>query len=163
MTKRCCAIARGFGDLRLIWILYPRFIVQQGGIANPACLNPNVSCRSIALYWLFAGHIRSAPINGHRQTASPCRKSAKSAVLTGWQSLPLHPQNGPSRNARAGPFGAGRRHSILDASPHSAAGLIFRDFSLAASRRNMSLRFLTLAVAAPAHHLWCQFFIAARW
>jgi hypothetical protein len=23
--------------------------------------------------------------------------------------------------------------------------------------------FLTLAVAAPAHHYWCQFFIAARW
>jgi hypothetical protein len=25
------------------------------------------------------------------------------------------------------------------------------------------LRFLTLAVAAPAHHHWCQFFIAAGW
>ena len=46
MTKGCCSIARGFGDLRLIGILYPRFIAQQGGIANPACLNPNVSCGS---------------------------------------------------------------------------------------------------------------------
>jgi hypothetical protein len=60
MTKRCCSIARGFGDLRFIRILYPRLIVQQGGVANPACLNPNVSCGSIAPYWLFAGHIRSA-------------------------------------------------------------------------------------------------------
>jgi len=56
-----------------------------------------------------------------------------------------------------------RRHSISDASPNSAAGLIFCNLSLAASRRNISLRFLTLAVTAPAHHHWCQFFIAARW
>jgi hypothetical protein len=58
---------------------------------------------------------------------------------------------------------ASRRHPISDASSHSAAGLISSNLSLAASRRGIGLRFLTLAVAAPAHHHWCQFFIAARW
>jgi hypothetical protein len=60
-------------------------------------------------------------------------------------------------------FVPSRRHPISDASSHSAAGLISCNLSLAASRRSISLRFLTLAVAAPAHHHWCQFFIAARW
>jgi len=59
MTKGCCSIARGFGDLRLIGILYPRFIAQQGGIANPACLYPNVSCGSFASFWRSASHFRS--------------------------------------------------------------------------------------------------------
>jgi len=72
-------------------------------------------------------------------------------------------QSGLKSDIARGPKSASRRHSISDASPHSAAGLIFCNLSLAASRRNISLRFLTLAVAAPAHHHWCQFFIAARW
>lgn len=41
--------------------------------------------------------------------------------------------------------------------------VIFCNLSFAASRRNIILRFLTLAVAAPAHHHWCEFFMAARW
>src|ERR1700730_4212324 len=67
--------------------------------------------------------------------------------------------NGPGLQR---PESASRLLSIPDASPHSAAGLIFCNLSLAASRRNISLRFLTIAVAAPAQHHCCQFFIAAR-
>jgi len=42
-------------------------------------------------------------------------------------------------------------------------GVIFLQSLVSGVPRYISLRFLTLAVTAPAHHHWCQFFIAARW
>ena len=85
------------------------------------------------------------------------------AILAMRHPLPVHPISRRFQSRSALRICVSRRHSILDASPHSAAGLIFCNLSLAASRRNISLRFLALAVAAPAHHHWRQYFIAARW
>jgi hypothetical protein len=85
------------------------------------------------------------------------------AILAMRHPLPVYPISRRFQSRSALRIYVSRRHSILDTSPHGAAGLIFCYLSLAASRRNISLRFLALAVAAPAHHHWCQYFIAARW
>jgi hypothetical protein len=41
-------------------------------------------------------------------------------------------------------------------------GLVFRNLSLAPYHQQY-WPYVTLAVTAPAHHHWCQFFVAARW
>jgi hypothetical protein len=87
--------------------------------------------------------------------------SVTAPITSGWSGCRVG--LAPTGKRRLVTAHAKRRHSISDASLNRAAALIFCNLSLAASRRNISLRFLTLAVTAPAHHHWCQFFIAARW
>jgi hypothetical protein len=89
--------------------------------------------RSFASFWPSADHFRSSPGNGHRQ-------------------------GGPAR-----PKSANRRHSIRTPHPTRRGVSFPQSLVSAVPPATLALRFLTLAVTAPAHHHWCQFFIAARW
>jgi hypothetical protein len=101
--------------------------VQKPTIGGPCVKAPDFRNGSKPVLTILKRDFRNTPTSRHSRRVSACLK------------------------------GANRRHSISDASPNAPRGSFSAISVSGVSPATLALRFLPLAVTAPADHHWCQF------